>query len=388
MGSKIVVRHYKYKNIAIAMAILLLMILSIATACSSDSGKKAEPVAKTESSAEKVTKPKKEESSSVPFKAEDLTKNYKYINVKNESGLGSGNLVVINSTFKYAGGIPSDLDGVYGYLFDKSGAQIGFTSSTEVKGRKDMLTAFNEMLCGFYEKTKLKTIMVSDMYTGEEPQVDEQGEEDSSENEEENTAETVQPSCYEHESGLALDLQLYLAEEGTYPEFDGTGKYTWLGENCWQYGFIQRYTEEKASVTGMSAVPKHFRYVGKPHAEIMHNESLSLEEYIEFVKHYNFENPYSFESKDGNCYVLYYTVMSSEKSTNCPIPLTKNSEEYEYEISGDNMGGYVVCVKMVSSDGESDTEQTESDNGSDDSQASDESSEAAADESSSQAAQG
>lgn len=382
MGNKIVVRHYKYKNIAFAMAILLLIILSISTACSSGSdNKKAEPVAKTESSAPKETKPKKKEPVSVPFKAEDLTKNYKYMNVKNSIGLGSGNLVVINSTYKYDGGILSDLDGVYGYLFDKSGAQIGFTSSTEVKGRKEMLTAFNEMLCGFYEKTKLKTLMVSDIYIGEEPTDDEQSSEqnnDASESDE--SAETVQHPCLEHDSGLAVDLQLYFADEGTYPEFDGTGKYTWIAENCWQYGFIQRYTEEKASATGQSAKANHFRYVGKPHAEIMHNESLCLEEYIDFVKHYNFENPYSFESKDGSCYAIYYTVMSSEKSTNCPIPLDKNNEEYDYEISGDNMGGYVVCVKMASSDENTDDTDSEKSEAEENSQG--------ADESSSQEAQG
>ena len=42
--------------------------------------------------------------------------------------------------------------------------------------------------------------------------------------------------------------------------------------------------------------------------------------------------------------------MSSEKTTNCPVPLNENDEEYEYEISGDNIGGYAVCVKLVSSE--------------------------------------
>lgn len=343
MGSKTSVKHYKYKNIAAAMAILLIGILALSPSCGSGSAdnSKNKPAASVSSVVKNDASSSNEESSEV-FKAPKLTKNYKYVSVKNSESLGSGNLILLNSTYKYEGGVPTDLDGVYGYLFDESGAQIGSTSSTQVMGRKEMLRAFNSLLCGFYDETGLKTLMVNDMYVGSVS-----GEENDSEDSA--SVQTEKP-CYEHDSGLAVDLQLYLAEEGTYPAFDGTGRYSWIIENCWKYGFVQRYTQDKVSLTRVEQMANHFRYVGVPHAEIMHLNGLCLEEYLDFVKQYTFEKPYSFESSDGNCYAIYYTEMSSEKNTNCPIPLNDSDEEYEYEISGDNMSGYIICVKLISAE--------------------------------------
>lgn len=360
MGNKVAVRHYKYKNIAAAMAIALLTILAISTSCNTEKAEKnSKPSVQV--STESKTDKNEDNSSSAPFKAEKLTKNYKYVNVKNDESLGWGSLILLNSTYEYSGGEPNDLDGVYGYLFDKNQQQIGSTSSTEVMGRKEMLEAFREMLCAFYDETGLKTIMVSDMYIGT---LSDESVNDS-ENSESSEAEQSVPEkpCFEHDSGLAVDLQLYFAQEGTYPEFDGKGKYVWFAENCWKYGFVQRYTEDKASATGVDAIANHFRYVGRPHAQIMRENSLSLEEYIEFLKHYTFDNPLSFEDIDGNCYALYYTVMSSDKATNCPIPLAEDDSEYDYEISGDNSGGYILCVNLVPA-------QDNEDKNSDDSQAS------------------
>lgn len=361
MGKK--VRNYKYKNIAAAMAIVLLSVLAVSTSCSSDA----------KSNDKKTSKDKPSVSSSADvsssqtdvkkaFSAGKLTKNYKYINVNNSLNLGMGKLTIVNASYPYSGAVPDDLEGVYGYLFDKSGTQIGVTRSTEVVGRAEMLIAYNQMLQAFYNDTKLATIMVKDMYIGEMPVEEDSSsdEEDTSSEEQEDVSAADKP-CFEHDTGYAVDLQLYLADEGTYPEFDGTGRYTWFAENCWKYGFIQRYTDDKSSVTGVEAIPEHFRYVGMPHAQIMHENSLSLEEYTEFLKNHDFESPYSFEDADGNGYALYYVPKSAEKATNCPIPLKENDEEYDYEISGDNVNGYIVCALIKSSKTESPAEDSAAD---------------------------
>ena len=47
------------------------------------------------------------------------------------------------------------------------------------------------------------------------------------------------------------------------------------------YGFILRYTKEKEAITGISEEPWHFRYVGVPHARIITDRGLCLEEYWE-----------------------------------------------------------------------------------------------------------
>ncbi|MBQ8160511.1 MAG: D-alanyl-D-alanine carboxypeptidase family protein [Clostridia bacterium] len=90
------------------------------------------------------------------------------------------------------------------------------------------------------------------------------------------TRKTVaDPGSSEHHIGTCFDI--------TIPgkSFGSTKQATWMAENCWDYGFILRYTKEKESITGFLAEPWHFRWVGLEHAKIMHEENLCLEEYID-----------------------------------------------------------------------------------------------------------
>lgn len=75
------------------------------------------------------------------------------------------------------------------------------------------------------------------------------------------------PGTSEHHLGLAVDL---LGEEAI----------AWLTEHCWEYGFIVRYREEKAHITGIIDEPWHFRYVGVDVAMDMKDSGLCLEEYL------------------------------------------------------------------------------------------------------------
>lgn len=81
------------------------------------------------------------------------------------------------------------------------------------------------------------------------------------------------PGTSEHELGLALDI---------IAEYDGDSSATWqwLKNNCWRYGFILRYPEDKAEITGITYEPWHFRYVGTPAAQEITEQGLCLEEYL------------------------------------------------------------------------------------------------------------
>ena len=83
------------------------------------------------------------------------------------------------------------------------------------------------------------------------------------------------PGASEHHTGLAFDITV----PGT--SFKGTKQANWLAANCWDYGFILRYEEDKEAITGFVAEAWHFRYVGVEHAIIMRDEGLCLEEYVE-----------------------------------------------------------------------------------------------------------
>lgn len=82
------------------------------------------------------------------------------------------------------------------------------------------------------------------------------------------------PGTSEHHTGLAFDVTV----PGQF--FKDTKQAKWLAENCWDYGFVIRYTKEKESITGFLAEPWHIRYVGTEHSLAMRDEGLCLEEYI------------------------------------------------------------------------------------------------------------
>ena len=79
--------------------------------------------------------------------------------------------------------------------------------------------------------------------------------------------EVALPGHSEHHLGLAVDV---IGEEAQL----------WLAENCWDYGFILRYTAEKEAITGFIDEPWHFRYVGTKVSLDMEGTGLCLEEYL------------------------------------------------------------------------------------------------------------
>lgn len=80
------------------------------------------------------------------------------------------------------------------------------------------------------------------------------------------------PGTSEHHLGLAVDV--LNVKDAELKALD------WLGEHCWKYGFILRYAEEKAEITGIIYEPWHFRYVGTRVSMDMKDSGLCLEEYL------------------------------------------------------------------------------------------------------------
>ena len=87
------------------------------------------------------------------------------------------------------------------------------------------------------------------------------------------------PRESEHNLGLAVDFNN--VDEG----FENTKAYEWLNKNAEDYGFILRYPEDKANITGIEYEPWHWRYVGKENAVQMNDLNMCLEEYIEYLEY-------------------------------------------------------------------------------------------------------
>lgn len=117
----------------------------------------------------------------------------------------------------------------------------------------------------------------------------------------------------------------------------------WILDHAAEYGFIIRYPEGKALITGVSDEPWHLRYVGVPHAGYMAENNLCLEEYITLLHRYTPEKGVLSYTADGVSYRIYYVAATGEYETSIPIP--NGSQKADYEISGTNDGGFIVTVK-------------------------------------------
>lgn len=90
----------------------------------------------------------------------------------------------------------------------------------------------------------------------------------------------ARPGFSEHQTGLAIDITSL--EHKTAKEFKESDEYAWLKENCYKYGFVLRYPENKEHITGYNTESWHFRYVGNDAAKIIHDENITFDEYYAF----------------------------------------------------------------------------------------------------------
>jgi len=107
------------------------------------------------------------------------------------------------------------------------------------------------------------------------------------------------PGTSEHQTGMALDI---LSLE--YPQgdtFHNSQEYAWLKENCWNYGFIPRYPEDKVKKTKISFEPWHYRYVGRPLSLYAKETGYCLEEVVENLQNNKFTE---FKVSDEEKYIF------------------------------------------------------------------------------------
>ncbi len=137
----------------------------------------------------------------------------------------------------------------------------------------------------------------------------------------------AEPGCSEHHLGLAFDINVKGAKT-----FSSTKQYKWLKENCWDYGFIMRYTKEKEKITGFTAEAWHIRYVGVNHAKYMQEHDLCLEEYIEGIEEAKIRIPSETEKAEEDPDEKAGDGEAAEEAEEIP------EEEPEADAEGDEEG--------------------------------------------------
>ncbi|MBQ4328085.1 MAG: M15 family metallopeptidase [Clostridia bacterium] len=88
------------------------------------------------------------------------------------------------------------------------------------------------------------------------------------------------PGTSEHQTGLCCDMHNLGSADVAFAQKEA---YKWLKENCWKFGFIIRFPEDKVDITGYSFEPWHYRFVGRYHANAMRQRGMCLEEYVEYL---------------------------------------------------------------------------------------------------------
>lgn len=342
----------KYKNIAVILAALLLIISGTSYALSSS--RTAPPPADDTleqdggsqlPSVELPSPPEEEPVDVDPAETDPTNQNSYYFDFVSmtEADLGTGELVLVNNMIKFRGSVNEE---------ELLVVRDNKNSSYMVSDRNVMLlpsamNALNEMLGDFFAATGNNGVMARSGYRTVEYQ-QELYEDDLASSGANSSTLVAMPGYSEHHTGLVVDFTTYNSQTDSYREFDGTGDFAWIMENCHRYGFINRYPEGKEKLTLIDNEPWHFRYVGIPHASIMKDYDFCLEEYIDFIKNYTIDSGFLLkDTDDGARYIVYYVPLSSGETTAVYHPKKHGSDEfYPYSISGNNVDGFIVTVQL------------------------------------------
>jgi D-alanyl-D-alanine carboxypeptidase len=141
----------------------------------------------------------------------------------------------------------------------------------------------------------------------------------------------------DRDSGYGFDIGLITSTGEVVPYL--TKRNEWMVSNAWSYGFVLRYPSDKTETTGIAYAPHHFRYVGKVHAAIMHQNEFTLEEYLNYLQSYTLESGGLSYTDGTTSYLIYYVPADLSGTTTVQLP-----ENTTYSVSGDNQGGFVITV--------------------------------------------
>ena len=313
-------KNLKYKNVAVLLAIILLIILIICAACSDGSAEIDPNAKKIQTVSENKVEDKKTEST--------LFNASKAVSLENSDALSKGNLLLVDEEHPFDKDISEDVVSLMGYNADSDGNQLFSLTDSYVMSTESAALQLQLMMSDFYKKTQNSTLFVASGYVDKDSQ----------------EGEPFPAGSNDVGTGLSLDLGTW--SDGSMGTYDGTGDFSWISENMAKYGFVVRYPDGKQDITGVEADYAQIRYVGLPHAEIMNSNSFCLEEYLEYLKSYTFENPLEYNASNGIKYAVYYTEMKKGNTTEVNVPIKDSGEEYTYAVSGNNTDGYIVTVAV------------------------------------------
>lgn len=237
--------------------------------------------------------------------AQDLdTRNASLSELKNDERIiFDQSLMLVNTEFKLPDGFEAD---------------ISEYKDTNVFMNRCMLAMYAELSAEVGKRFDQKLYVSSDFRTAEEQEVLYK----------EDPLTATAPGASEHQTGLAVDVYVaYYAGDGFIKSPVGR----FVNSHSWEYGFIIRYPVYGEDSTGIRYEPWHIRYVGYPHAKVIYNNHLTLEEYVDSLE------IGTWYAVDG--YYISRQALSDGDTLEVP------SDFSECVISPDNTGYYIVTAK-------------------------------------------
>lgn len=196
--------------------------------------------------------------------------------------------------------------------------QVSEYKSTTVYMNDCMLDAYARLSADISKKFRQKLYVSSDFRSADEQAA----------LYEEDPLTATLPGASEHQTGLALDVYVaYFSGDGFIKSPVGR----FINRNSWKYGFIIRYPSHAEDITGIRFEPWHIRYVGHPHADIIYNNHLTLEEYVQTL-----ELGKWYEIGE---YYICRTELSAEQKIAFPSDFTSCT------VSSDNTGSVIITVR-------------------------------------------
>lgn len=327
-------KHMMYSfekiGLVIALVITLLIVALVLFATMGGGGSSSKrPSGGNDSSV--VSNDSGDEASTPPVVMPEREIEFTTVTVEN-SKLSSGALILVNQDNKYGANIENDLVNLYSYNQTVDGTEEDWYGLVNVsqKLRKDVVDALNAMYKDYYTALEKTDVVITKTYVSAEAQ---QKDYDSKiENADPADKAYMQAGGYsEHQTGLAFNLR--------------NDDNNWFVDNCWKYGFIQRYPDGKESVTKVKDEDNHYRYVGVPHALYIKLNKLAFEEYLGLLETKTYNSRLKLDDGTSDKYETY--AVKAEKGAETQIKVPAESSGWGYTVSGTNNDYFVVTIYKI-----------------------------------------
>ena len=322
-------RNYRvrYDRIIYCSIILVVMIL-LMTSCISSCAKKAEKPQNTNSSPvadERISDTGQPDS--LPVVTEAGNAGYETISRSSED-IHRGDLILANETYPVdyddeaiEEGTSKDISFVtIKSILDTHSSPKPYTAADwEVGLDRTAALAMDAWFTAFFDKTGNQDIR---MIGGYRPDSED----------------------YDYHTGRTLVMGVY-PDNGSSNFYKPEGDYKWLADHAAEYGFIQRYPEDKdgwfdENITSRRSAT--YRYVGVAPATYIAEHDMCLEEFLEEIKDYSIDSMLQVTSGDAQYGIYYIPANNSVGDTSFSVP----SGDTSYTVSGNNTDGFIITVAL------------------------------------------